>query len=101
MRELKTVSNQDPLLQWWYSSIHAVSRYFDVTLHDVDRLPATGRVMVVGNHALMGIDAWALLPELYRRCERVPRGMGLRSLFEIPMFAELLEGLGMVAGSRE
>jgi len=101
MKELRTVTNQDPLLQWWYNSVHAVSRYFDATLHDTDRLPATGRVMVVGNHALMGIDAWALLPELYRCSQRVPRGMGLRSLFKVPVFAGLLEELGMVAGSRE
>ena len=80
---------------------HRISRYFDVTLHDAARIPASGGALLVGNHALMGVDTWALLPELFEQTRRVPRGLALRNLFEVPLFGRALKHMGMIPGERD
>ncbi len=77
-----------------------VSRYFHTEIIGEENLPSTG-VMVVGNHALAGIDSLALFPELYAVTGRVPRGLGLRPLFETPILRDILEQCGAVCGDRE
>lgn len=98
---LKPAHPDDPIVKSVYKLARTISRYFDVTIHDAERIPSTGAALLVGNHALMGVDTWALLPELFEQTRRVPRGMALRSLFEVPMVGKALEHMGMVAGERE
>lgn len=75
-------------------------RYFDVRLESAANIP-DGAVMLVGNHALMGIDSVVLFPELYRRLNRVPRGLALRSLFDVPVLKKVLHSVGVVEGRRD
>lgn len=100
MSEVKDVRADDALVRWWYNGAHRISRYFSVTLHDVAHVPAQGPVLLVGNHALLGIDAWALLPELYHATGRLPRPLGLRSLFDNPVLGRVLRELGGERGER-
>lgn len=98
---IKTLSSTDPLVRALYSIAAPVGRYFRVDLEGAERIPKEGGVMLVGNHALLGVDSWALLPELLKQAERVPRGMALRKLFDIPLVGRTLERAGMVPGERE
>ncbi len=83
---------------WRASS--AVSRYFSTSIEGLERLPAGG-AMLVGNHALLGIDAWGLFPALYEASGRLPRGLAHRSLFKNPVVAHALNSAGVVPGHRE
>jgi 1-acyl-sn-glycerol-3-phosphate acyltransferase len=74
--------------------------YFDVSLHGTERIP-DGPVLLVGNHALLGIDAVVLFPEIYDRTGRVPRGLALRSLFRVPVVRSMLRRIGVVEGRRD
>lgn len=98
---LKPAHPDDLFVKNVYKIARTISRYFDVTIHDAERIPAEGAALLVGNHALMGVDTWALLPELFEQTRRVPRGMALRSLFEVPMVGKALAHMGMVAGERD
>lgn len=93
-------ATDSPVLQLVERALRPLRDYFDVSLHGAARIP-DGPVMLVGNHALMGIDALVLFPELYDRIGRVPRGLALRSLFRLPVVRSMLRRLGLVEGRRD
>lgn len=99
--KIKRIEEDDVVLHAIYRASHVISRYFDATLHDAERIPRAGAALLVGNHALMGVDSWALLPEIYHAVSRMPRPLGLRSLFEVPGLGPLLTELGAVPGERD
>lgn len=92
---------EDPLTQAAFRRFQSVSQFFDTHIEDAHHLPTTGPALLVGNHAMLGIDSWALFPELYRILGRVPRGLGLRNLFAVPLLNQLLTRVGAVPGERE
>lgn len=100
LQRLPDVDLDDPFVQKVYETGRIFSRFFDTEIIGAEHIPDQGRVMLVGNHALMGIDTWALLPELVARTRRIPRGMGLRKLFDVPILGDLLRDLGMASGDR-
>ncbi len=95
------ITPNDYLLRAAQRLLDPVCRYFNVTLQGLENVPDDGPVLLVGNHALLGIDSVVLLTELYRETGRVPRGMALRSLFDVPGLRSLLHGCGAVEGSRD
>ena len=97
---LSATCQKDPLVRAIYRASRIISRYFDVHIHGLDHVPNEGGLMLVGNHAIMGIDAWALVPEFIYRTGRVPRPMALRSLFKVPLVSHSLRWVGMVQGTR-
>lgn len=84
-----------PLL-WMYK------RYFRVEVHDVERVPAEGRVLLVSNHsgqlpfdaAMVGLS---LLVE--RDPPRVARALVERWVPTLPFFSTLMARLGQVVGT--
>jgi 1-acyl-sn-glycerol-3-phosphate acyltransferase len=50
---------------------------------------------------LLGIDSLVLFPEIWRETGRVPRGLALRSLFDIPWVRIMLHEMGIVEGRRD
>jgi len=78
----------------------AVSRWFDSSVEDLHHLPAGG-ALLVGNHALLGVDAWGLFPALYNATGRIPRGLAHRNLFRAPVVAHALNSACMVPGDRD
>ena len=99
-KKLKQLSKNDPVVRAVYKLASPISKYFSVEIKDIHHIPSEGGAMLVGNHALLGIDTWALLPELVAQTERFPRGMALKSLFDIPLVGRTLEHIGMVPGER-
>jgi 1-acyl-sn-glycerol-3-phosphate acyltransferase len=92
--------SSDEVREAAYSGAGAVARYFDARLVDAHHLPARGGALLVGNHALLGIDAWALFPLVQQATGRTPRGLGLRALFGLPALGSVLEACGCVPGHR-
>ena len=96
----KDIPADAPVLRLVSRLLRPLARYFDASLEGVENLP-NGRALLVGNHSLLGIDSLVLFPEIWRETGRVPRGLALRSLFEIPWVRVLLHEMGIVEGRRD
>lgn len=90
-----------PLPAALYRAMSLVRRYFDAEMFGAENIPKTGPALLVGNHALLGIDAWAFMPTLMDTTGRYPRALMLRSLFEAPYLGPILRELGGEPGTRE
>jgi 1-acyl-sn-glycerol-3-phosphate acyltransferase len=75
-------------------------RAFRAELRGAANVPRTGRALVVGNHAFLGIDAPPLGALLLLETGRVPRWLADRNLFRIPLVRRLLWAGGAVPGER-
>ena len=73
-------------------------RYFHATLEGIEHVPRTGGALIVGNHALLGLDGWVLGALLVRETGRYPRFLGDRNLFRVPVLGAALTAVGVVAG---
>lgn len=62
-----------------------------------ERIPQGG-VLLVGNHALMGIDSFALYPLLWQHTQRLPRGLADRFLFKVPGLDKVFHSVGAIEG---
>jgi len=68
----------------------------------LENVPARGPFMLVGNHQLLGMqDLPTLVRELERRCGVRVRGLADRFHFSVPLWRDLLLGMGAVLGTRE
>lgn len=76
----------------------AVARRFHAEIHGEEHVPREGPVLLVGNHAIYGIDAVPLAALLALRTGRVPRFLGERSLWKVPLLSPVLDALGIVLG---
>jgi 1-acyl-sn-glycerol-3-phosphate acyltransferase len=84
-----------PLL-WLYK------RYFRVEVHDVERVPAEGRVLLVSNHSgQLPFDAAMLALSLLveRDPPRVARALVERWVPTLPFFSTVMARLGQVVGT--
>lgn len=71
-------------------------------LHGLEHVPASGPVMLVGNHQLLGMqDLPTLVRELERRRGVRVRGLADHAHFAIPGWRDLLVRMGAVPGTRE
>ena len=73
--------------------------YLKPELRHPERIP-TGGALLVGNHALLGIDSFALYPLLVEHTGRLPRGLADRALWRIPPLGVGLERMGAVPGQQ-
>jgi 1-acyl-sn-glycerol-3-phosphate acyltransferase len=73
-------------------------KYFHATLEGTDRVPREGGALVVGNHALFGLDGVVLGALLMRETGRYPRFLGERNLWKVPVLGQMLTALGALAG---
>lgn len=71
--------------------------YLRPELRHAERIPAGG-VLLVGNHALMGIDSFALYPLLWQHTRRLPRGLADRFLFKVPGIDKVFHSVGAIEG---
>lgn len=69
--------------------------------YGLENIPASGPVLLVGNHTLLGgIDAPLLLPEVLRRRGRLIRGLAEDLLMAVPGVRHVLHRYGVVRGTR-
>lgn len=69
------------------------------TLVGEANVPREGGALLVGNHALGGLDAFPLTALLIVHTGRVPRFLGERNLWRIPVLPVLLDAAGAVPGA--
>ncbi len=71
------------------------------TLIGEQHIPRAGGALLVGNHALGGLDAFPLTALLALHTGRLPRFLGERNLWRIPGLSTLLGAVGAVPGAPE
>jgi 1-acyl-sn-glycerol-3-phosphate acyltransferase len=76
----------------------ALAERFQGTLHDADRIPRRGPALLVGNHALFGLDSVVLVSLLVAAGHRVPRFLAEKNLFRLPGLRDALAAVGAIPG---
>lgn len=72
--------------------------YFRATMEGVHHLPREGGALLVGNHAMTGLDGFVLGALVARETGRHVRFLGERNLWRIPVLRELLDAVGALPG---
>jgi 1-acyl-sn-glycerol-3-phosphate acyltransferase len=75
--------------------------YFRATVEGAHHLPRSGGALLVGNHAMGGIDGFVLGALVQREAGRHVRFLGERNLWRIPVLRELLDAVGALPGEPE
>lgn len=76
-------------------------RYFDATLEHAARIPRAGGALLVGNHAMTGLDGVVLGALVGQETGRYVRFLGERNLWRLPVLSTVLDALGAVPGERD
>lgn len=76
-------------------------RYFRATLEGSEHLPRDGGALLVGNHALLGLDGFTLTSLLAAHTDRLPRFLGERNLWKLPAIGPSLTAVGAIPGEPE
>jgi 1-acyl-sn-glycerol-3-phosphate acyltransferase len=74
------------------------SRWFHARIEGTEGIPGQGGALLVGNHALFGLDGVVLGTLVYRTTGRWVRFLGERNLFKIPIFSQMLLAVGALPG---
>jgi 1-acyl-sn-glycerol-3-phosphate acyltransferase len=83
------------------AAIKPVELITDPVFHGVENVPADGAALLVGNHAMYGLDLPLLVLGVERETGRMPRGLGDHGHFKIPGWGDLLTRFGAVDGTPE
>lgn len=78
-----------------------VQERFRATLVGGEHVPREGAALLVGNHALFGVDSIALSAVLQLEVERTPRFLAERNLFRAPFAKALFDVVGAIPGEPE
>lgn len=73
--------------------------YFRATLEGTEHLPATGGGLLVGNHAMLGLDGIVLGAVMFDRVGRRVRFLGDRNLWRVPGLRTVLDAAGAIPGT--
>ncbi len=73
-------------------------KYFDATIEGIERIPKDSGVLLVGNHAMFGLDGVVLGSLVLRETKRVPRFLAERNLWKIPGVGRMLSVFGALPG---
>ena len=76
----------------------ALADRFQGTLHDADRIPRRGPALLVGNHALFGLDSIVLTALILGAGHRAPRFLAEKNLFRLPGLRAALASVGAIPG---
>jgi len=73
--------------------------YFRASMEGAHRIPRHGGALLVGNHAMGGIDGFVLGALVPKETGRYMRFLGERNLWRIPLFRDFLDVVGAVPGA--
>lgn len=76
----------------------ALAGRFQARIHGAERVPREGAALIVGNHALFGLDSVVLTGLLIAEAGRTPRFLAERNLFRVPGVKQVLDAVGAVEG---
>jgi 1-acyl-sn-glycerol-3-phosphate acyltransferase len=75
--------------------------YFRAQLDGAAYVPRDGAALIVGNHAMFGIDSLVLSALIHRETGRKLRFLGDREITKLPFLRNMLGVVGVVPGDRE
>ncbi|MEW5854653.1 MAG: lysophospholipid acyltransferase family protein [Myxococcota bacterium] len=81
--------------------VEVIRRYFRATVENVERIPRSGGALIVGNHALFGIDSFVLVPLLLKETGRYVRFIADRNVWQREPFASFFQLVAAVPGEHE
>ncbi len=81
-----------------YLRSHPVPKLIRTVLHDADRLPEGG-CLLVGNHGPLAIDTGMLIFSLHRDLDLIVRALGDRFMFANPVGRAMARGVAGVEGT--
>ena len=73
--------------------------YFHARMEGAGNIPRDGGALLVGNHAMNGVDGFVLAALVIRETGRYPRFLAERNLWRIPVLRNFLDLVGAVAGA--
>lgn len=71
---------------------------FRAQLEGKEHLPEEGAALLVGNHALFGVDSFVLSALLQLEIRRSPRFLAEKNLFRMPFSRVLFDAIGAIPG---
>ena len=74
------------------------ARWFHATIEGTEHIDAAGGALLVGNHALFGLDGVVLGTLVFRATGRYVRFLGERNLWKIPLLGQMLSAVGALPG---
>jgi len=78
-----------------------LSLYFRPAVHGIQNIPSNGPALLVGNHGILGLDAFMIFYKLYKLTGRMPRGLGDYHLFMDPISNTFWSKVGALPGIDE
>src|SRR5262245_59123736 len=76
----------------------AVAERCRAVLHDGDHIPRRGPALLVGNHAVLALDSFALTAVLVAAGHRVPRFLAEKNFYRFPGGRAVLDAVGAIPG---
>ena len=73
-------------------------RWFHATIEGLEHVPKSGGALLVGNHAMGGLDGFVLGALIIRKTGRYPRALADRNFFKVPFVRSLFKEMGALAG---
>lgn len=90
-----------PVAQVAQTVLDSLRRRHHYTVVGDEHLPATGPCLLVVNHSLATYDILLLGQTLLERTGRLPRGLGDKRLFQLPILRQLVSYFGGVKASHD
>ncbi len=81
--------------------LEALSLWFRPSYHGIEKIPPQGGALLVGNHGILGFDAFFVFVAIYQATGRLPRGLGDHHLFIEPLTRKFWQAVGAVDGHPE
>jgi 1-acyl-sn-glycerol-3-phosphate acyltransferase len=81
--------------------LEALSLWFRPSFVGIENVPSSGPALLVGNHGIIGFDAFFVFMAVYRATGRMPRGLGDHHLFVEPISRRFWRRLGALDGNPE
>ena len=78
--------------------IDLIKSYHRHRIYGLEHIPQEGRALIAVNHSLATYDILLLAAEVIKFTNRVPRGLGDRLLFKLPIFRKWVKEMGVVEG---
>ncbi|GGC77314.1 acyltransferase family protein [Hoyosella rhizosphaerae] len=70
-------------------------------MRGVENIPASGAVMLVGNHGLFALDMPFMIDEIHRSSGRFVRGVADNAHYAVPGWRDVLTRYGAIRGTRD
>jgi len=78
--------------------VYLIQAYHRHRIYGLEHIPQQGRTLLVVNHSLATYDILLLAAEVIKYTNRVPRGLGDRLLFKLPILSKWIKEMGVVEG---